>query len=136
MKTYSDLLKIPDYYARFEYLKLLGRVGAETFGFDRYVNQMLYSSYKWKKTRQGIIIRDNGNDLGVDGYDITGPIYIHHINPISLEDIELENDIVFDPDNLISTSRMTHEAIHYGDASLLPQPILQRTPYDMCPWRY
>lgn len=134
-KTYSELSKFGTFKERFDYLKLGGFVGEETFGFDRYLNQVLYTSYEWRKIRNQVILRDNGNDLGLDGYPIRGKILIHHINPITLEDIEMRSPTLFRLDNLISTSLMTHNAIHYGDESLLPQEPIERRPNDTCPWR-
>lgn len=134
-RCYRELKKFITFEDRYEYLKLSGVVGETTFGFDRYLNQLLYASRKWKKTRDEIIIRDNACDLGIDDYNINGSIFIHHMNPITIDDIELELDIVYDPEFLICTSRLTHNAIHYGDKSLLPKSPLQRRPNDTCPWR-
>ena len=135
IKTYSELITIPTYEERFEYLRCNSAVGKETFGFDRYLNQVLYNSMDWKRLRRQIIIRDNGCDLALEGYIIYGKIIIHHINPISLDDIMKERSIVFDPENLVCVSFNTHNAIHYGDASLLPTGPIERTPNDTCPWR-
>ena len=135
IKTYSELITIPTYEERFEYLRCNSAVGKETFGFDRYLNQVLYNSMDWKRLRRQIIIRDNGCDLAFKGYTIYGKIIIHHINPISLEDIMKERSIVFDPENLVCVSFSTHNAIHYGDASLLSTGPIERTPNDTCPWR-
>ena len=135
IKCYSDLRQIDTFKERYYYLKLHGIVGEETFGFDRYVNQMLYRSSKWRKTRSKIIIRDNACDLGIDGYELPNYIVVHHMNPITLEDIEEERDIIFDPENLICCSTRTHRAIHYGDESLLPKEPVIRTPGDTCLWK-
>ena len=135
IKTYSELITIPTYEERFEYLRCNSAVGKETFGFDRYLNQVLYNSMDWKRLRRQIIIRDNGCDLALEGYTIYGKIIIHHINPISLDDIMKERSIVFDPENLVCVSFNTHNAIHYGDASLLSTGPIERTPNDTCPWR-
>lgn len=135
IRCYSDLKQIDSFIERYKYLKLHGRVGEETFGFDRYVNQSLYKSQKWKRTRREIIIRDNGCDLGVEGFELDDYIMVHHMNPITLEDIEEERDIIFNPENLICCSSRTHKAIHFGDESLLPkEPIIRRLG-DTCLWR-
>jgi hypothetical protein len=117
--NYSELIQIPDFLGRFNYLKLGGGVGEQTFGFERYLNQEFYHSDAWKSFRHSIIIRDNGNDLGVDGFQIGGKIIIHHINPITIADIRDGSPIVLDPDNVICVSHRTHEAIHYGSEDLL-----------------
>jgi hypothetical protein len=135
IRCYRELKLLDTFEERYDYLKLIGIVGDVTFGFDRYLNQMLYTSRPWKKTRDGIIIRDEACDLGVNGYDIRGKIFIHHINPITIEDVELERDIVFDPDNLICTTLNTHNAIHYGNKSLLPKLPIERKRNDTCPWK-
>jgi hypothetical protein len=113
-----------------------GSVGAETFGFDRYLNQIFYKSAEWKKVRNEVIIRDNGCDLGLDGYEIHGKILIHHINPIAQEDILSRSDILLNPEYLISTTLNTHNAIHYGDETLLPASPISRSRNDTCPWRH
>lgn len=136
IRTYSELITLPTFEDRYEYLKLNGKIGEETFGFDRYINQQLYQrSQKWKSVRDKVIIRDNGCDLSMDGYEIWGKIIIHHMNPITIEDIERESDFVFNPEYLISTSLNTHNAIHYGDENLLIKAPIERTKYDTCPWR-
>ena len=117
--TYSELIQIPDFLGRFEYLKLGGGIGEMTFGFERYLNQEFYHSKEWKQFRNEIIIRDNGNDLGVDGFQIGGRIIIHHINPITIADIRDGSSAVLDPENVICTSHRTHEAIHFGSLDLL-----------------
>lgn len=135
-KTYSELIKIPTYEERFQYLQLKGAVGTDTFGYDRYLNQILYNSPEWKRLRNQIIIRDNGCDLGCEGYEIYGRILIHHLNPITVEDVVSRNPIVFDPENLVCVSHNTHNAIHYGDESLLILAPVERTKNDTCPWRH
>lgn len=135
IKTYSELITIPTFIERFRYLKLSGQVGVDTFGHDRYLNQMLYSSPEWKRFRRDIILRDNGCDLAHDDYEIYGKIMIHHINPITAEDIVLRDPKIFDPNNAISTSMITHNAIHYGDENLLFKEPIERTPNDTCLWR-
>lgn len=134
-RTYSELISIPDYLERFHYLRLDGRVGQETFGYDRYLNQTLYRSEEWKRFRRDIIIRDNGCDLACEGFEIYGKIIIHHINPITIEDVVRRSAKIFDPENVIACSMNTHNAIHYGDATLLVTGPIIRTKYDTCPWR-
>ena len=135
-KQYSELITIPTYEERFKYLQLKGAVGNDTFGYDRYLNQILYNSPEWKRLRNQIIIRDNGRDLGCEGYEIYGRILIHHMNPITVEDIVSRDPIVFDPENLICVSHNTHNAIHYGDENLLIMAPVERTKNDTCPWRH
>lgn len=136
IRTYSELIRIDDFYERFEYLRLNGAVGEETFGWQRYLNQFFYrNNPKWRKTRNKIIIRDNGCDLAHEDYEIYGPIYVHHLNPIAIEDVEDDNPILYDPEFLICTSDNTHKAIHYGDQSLLPKLPEERRPGDTCPWK-
>lgn len=120
---------------RYQYLKIHGKVGEETFGLDRYINQSLYKSQRWKNIRSQVIIRDNGCDLGVDGHEIDRYIVVHHMNPITLEDIEEERDVVFDPEYLICCTSRTHQAIHFGDEGLLPKDYVERKPNDTCLWR-
>ncbi len=135
IRTYSELITLPTFIERFRYLKLNGSVGMDTFGHDRYLNQILYHSEEWRRFRREVILRDNGCDLGCDGYEIHGKILIHHINPITVEDIIRRNPCIFDFENVISNSHNTHNAIHYGDESLLVTEPIERTPYDTCPWR-
>lgn len=137
IKTYSELITIPTFEERFKYLKLGGSVGVETFGFDRIFNQKFYTSKEWRDMRHYIIVRDNGCDLGVEGYEIPNgvQIFIHHLNPIELTDIERRTDILLDPEFLITTIHSTHNAIHYGDESLLSRGPVMRTRNDTCPWR-
>ena len=134
-KLYSELIKLKSFKERFEYLKLSGNVGEITHGGHRYLNQKLYSSQRWKRTRNQIIIRDNGCDLGDPERPIQGRIYIHHINPISVDDLLRQAGIIFDPENLITVSKETHEAIHYSNYDLIPQDYIPRSENDTCPWR-
>ncbi|MFU8786356.1 MAG: hypothetical protein ACNA7U_03835 [Candidatus Izemoplasmataceae bacterium] len=136
IKTYSEMYELKTFEERFEYLSLNGRVGSETFGFDRYLNQKLYQSKEWKDVRDMVIIRDNGCDLGVDGVDIFGTIQVHHMNPISTEDIKHSSEFLLNPEYLITTSIDTHKAIHYGNSDYLNRnKIVERKPNDHCPWR-
>lgn len=136
IKTYSELITLPTFKERFNYLKLGGRVGRETFGFDRQLNQLLYQrSPRWKKSRDTVIIRDNGCDLGMEGHEIYGKIIVHHMNPITMDDILKDRDWIYDPEFLICTIHNTHNAIHYGDEDLLVIAPLERTPNDTCPWK-
>ena len=135
IRTYSELITIPTFDERFEYLKLNGSVGLETFGHDRYLNQILYNSPEWRRFRPEIIVRDNGCDLACEGYEIFGKILIHHINPITAQDILNRNQKVFDPENVITTVHNTHNAIHYGDENLLITAPIERSRNDTCPWR-
>lgn len=134
-RTYSELSRFQTFDERFNYLQLNGVVGKDTFGFDRYFNQLFYRSKEWKHIRNIVIIRDNGCDLGCEGYDIYDKILIHHMNPISIEDINKSSDILLNPEFLICTSQLTHNAIHYGDKSQLIKEPLIRTPGDTCPWK-
>lgn len=136
IRTYSELITLPTFEERFKYLQLNGQVGESTFGFDRYMNQVFYRSQKWKSIRDFVIIRDCGCDLGVEGYDIHGKIIIHHMNPLSMQDIETESDFLLNPDYLICTTHNTHNAIHYGDENLLVTAPVERTKNDTCPWRH
>lgn len=135
IKTYSELKTLSTFKDRYNYLRLDGIVGEETFGFDRYMNQVFYRSQKWKDVRDFVIIRDNGCDLGIEGHDIRGRILVHHMNPITLRDIERESEFLMDPEYLISTMHSTHNAIHYGDESLLITAPIERSKNDTCPWR-
>lgn len=135
VRCYKELKRIEDYYERFKYLQLRGEVGASTFGWERYLNQMLYRSQRWRKVRDEVIIRDNGCDLAHPDFEIRDRIIVHHMNPLSVEDIELDRDIIYDPEFLICAAPMTHNAIHYGDADLLPRLPVMRRPGDTCPWR-
>ena len=134
-RTYSELIQFRTLDERFEYLKLNGKIGEELFGHARYLNQVFYQSPEWRKIRREIIIRDNGCDLGLEEWPIKGIIYVHHMNPITLKMLLDRDPILLDPENLISTSRKTHEAISLGDYSLLPKMPVIRRPNDMCPWK-
>jgi len=134
IRTYSDLSSIPDFEGRYEYLRLNGTVGGSTFGFDRYLNQGFYTSYEWKAVRQEVIIRDNGCDLGIPGYDITSDILVHHMNVVTTDDILHREEWILDPEFLITTTHNTHNAIHYGNKSLLPKPFVERRPGDTRLW--
>ncbi len=134
-RSYRKLLQLKTFEERYNYLKLKGYVGESTFGYDRYLNQLLYRSNRWRTLRDEIIVRDEGCDLGLPGYEIFDQIVIHHMNPLKPEDIELGTDVVFDPEGLICTSHMTHMAIHYGDDSLIPKPWVERRPGDTTLWR-
>lgn len=136
IKTYSELIKIPTFKDRFEYLRLDGKVGEETFGFDRYLNQIFYKSQEWKAARDFVIIRDQGCDLAMEGHEIFGRILVHHMNPIRIEDIVNRSKYLLDPEYLICTIKNTHDAIHYGDGSLLITGPIERTKNDTCPWRH
>ena len=136
IKTYSKMITLPTFEERYEYLRLGGKVGEDTFGFDRYLNQVFYRSQKWKDVRDYVILRDNGCDLAMPGHEIHGKVIIHHMNPITLRDIEYETDNLLDPEYLISTIHNTHNAIHYGDKNLLIVAPPERTPNDTCPWRH
>ena len=135
IRTYSDLSKLVTFEERFRYLKLDGLVGESTFGFNRYLNQVFYKSIAWKRIRDEVILRDNGCDLGVDGRDIYGQIVIHHMNPITTQDIETESEFLTNPEYLITTIHSTHNAIHYGDENLLVLVPVERTRNDTCPWK-
>lgn len=135
IKAYSELIELQTFEERFEYLQLKGIVGQETFGFDRYLNQILYNSKEWKHLRNEIIVRDNGCDLALEGFEIHGRILIHHINPITIDDVIKRREMVFDPENLICVTHNTHNAIHYGDKSLLITGPIERRANDTCPWK-
>ncbi len=135
IKTYSELIAIPTFIERFRYLRIGGAIGTETFGYDRHLNQTLYRSTEWKRFRRDIIVRDLGYDLGIEDYEIIGKIIVHHINPITVEDVLRRNSMIFDPENVICTSMNTHNAIHYGDESLLMLEPIERTKNDTCPWK-
>lgn len=134
IKTYSELITLSSFEERYRYLKLDGVVGKETFGFDRYLNQLFYKSKEWRSIRNFVITRDNGCDLGIEGHDIYGKILVHHMNPISKDDILGRSEYLLDPEFLISTIKNTHDAIHYGDESLLITAPIQRSKNDTCPW--
>ena len=136
IRTYSELITLPTFKERYEYLRLGGRVGEDTFGFDRYLNQAFYKSEEWRSIRDHVITRDNGCDLGMEGHEIFGRILIHHMNPIRKEDIINRSDILLNPEYLICTIKNTHDAIHYGDESLLVIAPVERRKNDTCPWRH
>ena len=135
IRRYSELVLLPSFEERFEYLKLGGEVGVETFGFDRYQNQAFYNSPEWKRVRDKVIIRDNGCGLGIADREIGRHVIIHHMNSITVEDIRLGTDILLNPEFLICVSHETHNAIHYGDAELLTKDFVPRSPNDTCPWK-
>lgn len=135
IRTYSELITLPTFEERFHYLQLDGRVGEETFGFDRYLNQAFYKSEEWLRVRDLVIVRDNGCDLGIEGREIYGRILIHHMNPITIDDIAKRSKYLLDPEYLITTVKNTHDAIHYGDESLLIKLPIERTRNDTCPWK-
>ena len=134
-KSYSELIAIPSFEERYRYLRIRGTIGIETFGFDRYLNQALYRDGYWKEIRRKIIIRDEGCDLAFPGREIPGRIIIHHLNPLTEKDLLNRSDKIFDPENLITTCIRTHNAIHYGDESLLYKDPIERKENDTIPWR-
>jgi hypothetical protein len=134
IRSYSELSQIESFEDRFDYLSLDGSVGEQTFGFERWRNQAFYLSSEWGLARRTVIIRDNGCDLGVPGYDVQFGLLVHHMNPLTVQDIEAGEDWIIDPEFLICTSKRTHNAIHYGDASLLPRPHVERQPGDTTLW--
>ena len=136
IRTYSELVQLQTFEERFDYLRLDGVVGKDTFGFDRYLNQQFYRSGEWKRIRNQVIVRDNGCDLGIDEYEIHGRILIHHMNPISIEDLQCMSDLLMNPEYLICVSHPTHNAIHYGDESLIVTAPIERSQNDTCPWRH
>ena len=136
IRAYSQLKQLQTFEERYDYLKLGGVVGEDTFGFDRYLNQNFYRSREWKRVRDEVIMRDNGCDLGVDGHEIRGKILIHHMNPITSEDIHRVSDYLLNPEYLICVTHRTHNAIHYGDESLIVTAPIERTQNDTCPWRH
>ena len=135
LRNYTELSRLQTFEERFEYLRLDGMVGVATFGFDRYLNQIFYNTLEWKQIRDHIIVRDHGCDLGMLDREIVGRIILHHMNPISKDDILERTKILLDPEFLICTFHMTHNAIHYGDSSLLPKEPVERRPNDTCPWK-
>ena len=132
---YSELIKLKTFEERFNYLKLDGIVGDLKFNGHRYLNQVLYKCPEWNDVRRKIILRDEGLDLGCPGYEIYGKILVHHLNPLSVEDVLERRRCVFDPENLITVSHKTHNAIHYGNDSILNNKIIERVPNDTCPWK-
>ena len=134
IRLYSELRRFDTFDDRFNYLKLDGEVGRSTFGFDRYINQKFYTSYEWKRARDEVIVRDNGCDLGISEYEIHGSLLIHHINPIIPDDIIHGEEWIFDPEYLITTTQITHNAIHFGNDRLLPKIVTSRSPKDTKLW--
>lgn len=134
-RTYTELRQLSTFEERFKYLRLGAQVAAETFGFDRWVNQRFYKSPEWRKVRRDVIIRDEGRDLGVEGYELQNGIYVHHMNPMIPKDIVDAADWILNPEYLICVSYNTHQAIHFGDESLLPKLPMERKPNDTCPWK-
>ena len=134
IRSYRELRRLETFFDRFEYLSLKGTVGQDTFGFDRWINQRFYRSYEWKRARNHVIVRDNGCDLGVEGHEIYTDLLVHHMNPISMQDIQHGEEWILDPNYLITTSLQTHNAIHFGDESLLPRGPIVRQPGDTKLW--
>lgn len=135
IKCYSELKKLKTFNERFNYLKLDGVIGEETFGYDRILNQVLYKSKKWREVRNEVLVRDNGNDLGVEGYQISGKAIIHHMNPITVDDVLNEREWIYDPEYLITVSNTTHNAIHYSSGDILPKDPIERSKNDTCLWK-
>ena len=136
IRTYSELIAIPTFEERYKYLKIGGKVGEETFGFERYLNQEFYKSHEWQSIRRQVIVRDLGCDLGIEGREIHGKIIVHHMNPITIDDIVSASDFLLNPEYLICTLKSTHDAIHYGDESLLIKAPVERMKNDTCPWKH
>lgn len=136
IRTYSELITIPTFEERYKYLKIGGKVGEETFGFERYLNQEFYKSAEWKSIRRQVIVRDLGCDLGIKDREIHGKIIVHHMNPITIDDIISASDFLLNPEYLICTLKSTHDAIHYGDESLLIKVPVERMKNDTCPWKH
>lgn len=134
IRTYSEMVQLSSFESRYEYLRLTGQVGSTTFGFDRYLNQAFYTSPEWKRIRDVVIIRDEASDLGIADRGIFDKVFIHHMNPVTMKKLEDRDPSLFDPEFLICCSQATHNAIHYGDASLLVTLPKERTPGDTCPW--
>lgn len=135
IRTYSELITLPTFEERFIYLQLGGKVGEDTFGHDRYLNQMFYTSDEWRRIRRDVIVRDNGCDLGIQDREIHGLIIIHHMNPITIEDIINRSEFLLNPEYLISTVKNTHDAIHFSDERILITDPIERRPNDTCPWK-
>jgi len=135
IRTYNELCQFDTFEDRFNYLKLSGYVGEDTFGWDRYLNQIFYRSKEWRQIRNYVISRDNGCDLGIEGYEISGTVYIHHINPITKDDIICKTPFLTDPQYMVSVSLLTHNAIHYGSEPPIKKTEVIRTPNDTCPWK-
>ncbi len=134
-RTYSELIKLPTFKERFEYLKLSSQIGEETFGFDRYLNQAFYKSQLWRKIKNKVVIRDNGCDMAHQDFPIAGKIIVHHMNPIDSDDILMQRDILLNPDYLVCVSQLTHNAIHYANFDIIPSAPIERLPNDTCPWK-
>lgn len=134
IRSYSELRRLTTFKERFDYLKLHGRVGDSTFGFDRYMNQRFYTSFEWRQLRRRVILRDNGCDLGIEGYEIHRGLHIHHMNAITVQDLVHGNPDILDPEFLITVTHQTHNAIHYGDERLLPRQLVERKPGDTKLW--
>lgn len=135
IKTYSELIKLKTFEERYKYLQLGGAVGKDTFGYDRYLNQQFYKTTEWRRLRDELIVRDNGCDLAMSGYELYGRIYLHHMNPVSKDDVLNRTEYLTNPEYLICTSFNTHNAIHYGDESLLVTVPIERSANDTCPWK-
>lgn len=135
IRTYSELCKLKTFKERYDYLRICGQVGKETFGFDRYLNQIIYKLPEWKSVRNKVIVRDCGCDLGMEGYEIGEKILVHHMNPITMDDVINHSQDIFNPEYLICVSHQTHNAIHYGDESQLILDPVERSPNDTCPWK-
>lgn len=135
MRTYQELISLPTFLDRYDYLRIGGHVGEVTFGFDRWLNQKLYRSHEWKRVRREVILRDDACDLAYPGFELYDHVLVHHMNPITVEDIIHRLDFVLNPDYLVTVSYETHRAIHYGDEGLLPLEPIERRPNDTCPWR-
>ena len=135
VRTYSELIALSTFEERFRYLKLDGRVGEETFGFDRWLNQRFYRDPEWLRIRDYVILRDNGCDLGIPGREIRSRILVHHMNPITKDDILKRSEFLLNPEYLICTMKNTHDAIHYGDDRVLFKDPIERRPNDTCPWK-
>lgn len=133
-RSYSELIRLPTFEERFDYLKFSAKIGEKTFGYERYLNQLFYQTVEWRAFRREVIIRDNGCDLGLEDYEIHDRIEVHHINPITIEMIENNDPLLMDLENVICTSPRTHKAIHYGDKDLLPKLPIIRRPNDTSPW--
>lgn len=136
IRTYSELITIPTFEERYRYLKIGGKVGEETFGFERYLNQEFYKSHEWQSIRRQVIVRDLGCDLGIKDREIHGKIIVHHMNPITIDDIIEASDFLLNPEYLICTLKSTHDAIHYGDENLLIKAPVERMKNDTCPWKH
>ena len=136
IRTYSELVQLSTFEERFNYLRLDGVVGKDTFGFDRYLNQQFYRSSEWRRVRDQVILRDCGCDLGIEGYEIPSRVLIHHMNPISIEDLQSMSDLLMNPEYLICVSHRTHNAIHYGDERFIVTTPIERSQNDTCPWRH